>query len=212
MRRGDSFPFDVKDWRGSRAVQRMSFSERGVYFDMMLEQWDHGPLPDDPQQVADAIASTDTHQAEVLAAWPVVRRKFVEVAPGRIQNQRLERARQKPAMPVDDSPAVLAFKTSDGVWYLTAKRRAELEVSYEGVDVASELKKAVAWTEANPKKRKTGAGMPRFLVNWLSRCDRRDGEDRRQARDYVWPCPHNGACGSQTLCRNRQLLEKAKAS
>lgn len=88
------FLFDVSAWRGSRSVQRMSFAERGVYFEMLLEQWERRSLPDDAQQVAEAIASSDAQIAEVLSAWEVVRRKFDERA-GRLQNDALERTRRK---------------------------------------------------------------------------------------------------------------------
>ena len=40
---------------------------------------------------------------------------------------------------------------------------------YLGVNVIAELNKMYAWLEANPKNKKTYQGMPRFIVNWLSR-------------------------------------------
>jgi len=88
---------DVEKWNGSRSVQRMSFSERGVYEAMLDEQWLHRILPDDPEQVADLIAITPEHRAEVIAAWPKVRAKFVraEKGPIRIYNVQLEITRRK---------------------------------------------------------------------------------------------------------------------
>ena len=41
--------------------------------------------------------------------------------------------------------------------------------AYPGVDVLSQVRQARAWLEANPRKRKTAEGVPRFLVNWLNR-------------------------------------------
>jgi hypothetical protein len=41
--------------------------------------------------------------------------------------------------------------------------------AYPGVDVLVEVLKAKAWLESNPTKRKTHAGIPRFLVSWLGR-------------------------------------------
>jgi hypothetical protein len=74
----------------------MSFSQKGVYLEMMLEQWDRRNLPDSAEEVADAIATTDAQVAEVLAAWDVVRRKFVssQSMPTRIYNAALERTRR----------------------------------------------------------------------------------------------------------------------
>jgi hypothetical protein len=45
--------------------------------------------------------------------------------------------------------------------------------AFPGVDVLGEVRKARAWLEANPTKRKTARGMPRFLVAWLGRAQDR---------------------------------------
>lgn len=92
-----AFQFYVKEWRSSRAVQRMTFGERGMYFEMLCEQWEALTLPDDPQGVAALIATSDSQTAEIVAAWPTLRRKFelVDGQPSRIQNLRLERVRRE---------------------------------------------------------------------------------------------------------------------
>ena len=91
------FLFDVPGWRSSKAIHRMTMSERGVYLEMLLEQWEKRNLPDDPQAVAEAIAVTDAQAAEVLAAWPVVRRKFLPSRgdESRIYNATMERTRRE---------------------------------------------------------------------------------------------------------------------
>lgn len=89
------FYFNVEEWRGSRSVGRMSMSERGVYLEMMIEQWLRRTLPDDAQQVADAIALSAEQTTEVLSGWPTVRRKFVTDDDGRIFNAKLEQVRRK---------------------------------------------------------------------------------------------------------------------
>ena len=104
-----AFLFYVAEWRSSRAVQRMTFAQRGMYFEMLCEQWDKGSLPDCPRACADALGGTDE---EWLAAWPTLRRKFVDrrsrPRPGNLEvhdptdcdpvrqlvNLRLERVRQ----------------------------------------------------------------------------------------------------------------------
>lgn len=92
-----AYQWYVKEWRSSRAVQRMSFSERGVYREMLDEQWENLSLPDDANEVAHIIACTPAQEAEVIAAWPAVRRKFasMEGSPGRIRNLSLERFRKE---------------------------------------------------------------------------------------------------------------------
>lgn len=92
----DGFLLNVEKWRGSRPIQRMSFQERGVYFEMMLECWLRRRIPDDPQAVADLIATTPEQVQHVLEAWPVVRRSFAACEPpcGLIEHLALERTRR----------------------------------------------------------------------------------------------------------------------
>jgi hypothetical protein len=94
---GHTFLFHIESWRGSKAVQRMSFAEKGMYLEMMLEQWLQQTLPDDAEAVADAIANSEAQIQEVIAAWPGLRRKFVTVErqPGRIVNLKMEDVRRE---------------------------------------------------------------------------------------------------------------------
>ncbi len=69
-----AYQFYVKEWRSSRSVQRMTFAQRGMFLEMLNEQWENLSLPDDPATVADIIGGT---VEEWAAAWPVLRRKFV---------------------------------------------------------------------------------------------------------------------------------------
>src|SRR4051812_13876258 len=94
----DGFFFNVEKFFGSVSVQRMSFAEKGVYLCMLFQQWRDVSrnLPDDAQAVADLLAVTPTQVSEVLAAWDVVRRKFVtsDHTPARIWNVAVERTRR----------------------------------------------------------------------------------------------------------------------
>lgn len=89
-----AFQWYVKEWRSSRAVMRMSFAQRGMYLEMLNEQWENLTVPDDPAACADLLGGT---VAEWTKAWPVLRRKFVDAEdePGRILNIRLEKERDK---------------------------------------------------------------------------------------------------------------------
>ena len=44
-----------------------------------------------------------------------------------------------------------------------------LEQTYQTLDVIYQLKMMKAWLEANPNKRKTKTGMPKFINSWLNR-------------------------------------------
>jgi hypothetical protein len=53
----------------------MSWQQRGMYLEMLLEQADKGALPDCPRACADLLGGTPD---EWLKEWPALRRKFVD--------------------------------------------------------------------------------------------------------------------------------------
>lgn len=93
-----AFLFNVEEFFGSVAAQRMSFAEKGVYLVMLFQQWraKERSLPDSPEGVAELIAVTPDQASEVEAAWTAVRRKFVtsKHTQGRIYNVKLEETRR----------------------------------------------------------------------------------------------------------------------
>lgn len=89
-----AFQVYVKEWRSSRSVARMSWSQRGMYWEMLLEQWDSDDhsLPDSVEAVADLLGG---RLSEWRTNWPILIKKFPTVAPGRVANARLEQEREK---------------------------------------------------------------------------------------------------------------------
>jgi len=99
-----AFQFYVKEWRSSRPVMRMTFAQRGMYLEMLIEQWENLSLPDSPTECAVLIGGS---VEEWVSAWPVLRARFVDRrragrpiitdhdAIGRIHNLRLERVRKE---------------------------------------------------------------------------------------------------------------------
>jgi uncharacterized protein YdaU (DUF1376 family) len=74
--------------------------------------------------------------------------------------------------PVDDSPTVLTFPTIGNhgpEWRLSERQVAEWKALFPGLDVTSEARKALAWIQAQPERRKTTRGMRKFIVSWLTR-------------------------------------------
>ena len=51
--------------------------------------------------------------------------------------------------------------------------------TYPAVDVFAEIAKMESWLDANPKKRKTQAGIKRFINSWLARAQDRGVALRR---------------------------------
>ena len=77
--------------------------------------------------------------------------------------------------PVDDpgmdfgNPAGPDFALRNGsTWRATRGFLDTMARAFPGIDLPAELAKAAAWCAANPAKRKTVSGMPRFLNTWLS--------------------------------------------
>lgn len=56
------------------------------------------------------------------------------------------------------------------------------ERTYPAVDVAQELRAMESWCDANPTKRKTKAGIKRFVNSWLARAQDRGGSPQARAQ------------------------------
>lgn len=69
-------------------------------------------------------------------------------------------------------PAILIFpavgKGPQG-WALRQTQLAEWSRLFPGLDVLQCCREALAWVQADQKRRKTFGGMPRFIVGWLTR-------------------------------------------
>ncbi len=110
------------------------------------------------------------------------------------------------------------FQTKRGDWMLEAEQVRVWESTYPALNVVGELDRAWAWLEANPTRRKTPFGMPRFLVNWLNKASTQQAVSSkvsyrpRATRQAV--CPHTPACASpgNWQCQQRTVLEQARAA
>ncbi len=74
-------------------------------------------------------------------------------------------------------PPVMVFPTSGKTtsWDLTQTKLDEYADSYPHLDLLAECRKARQWCIDNVAKRKTAAGMSKFLNGWLSRAQNGDG-------------------------------------
>lgn len=90
------------------------------------------------------------------------------------QDNSAPRSIERNAVPVD---LYLTYPCNGKVseYHLSMAQVNEWSMLYQGLDVAAECKKALAWIGANPSKRKTHRGMPSFLVGWLGRANDRGG-------------------------------------
>ena len=59
---------------------------------------------------------------------------------------------------------------NDGGTYKVTRSEAErYQVLYPAVDVMQELRNAAGWLEGNPTRRKTKAGIKRYINGWLAK-------------------------------------------
>lgn len=74
--------------------------------------------------------------------------------------------------------ALLVFPTvgtQGQTWPLTVTQAALWAECYPNLDILAEARQALAWLHANPGRRKTVSGMPKFLVNWFNRSTNQGG-------------------------------------
>ena len=94
-----------------------------------------------------------------------------------------------PFDPPPEEPAVLEFPCdgNPSAWRLTGSQLAEWGKLFPSLDLLAECRAALAWVLADPSRRKTARGMPKFLVGWFSRSQNRGGKEgthgRRHGRD-----------------------------
>jgi hypothetical protein len=95
----------------------------------------------------------------------------------------------------EPEPVLTLLLRGCGLYAVGADEVARLTLAHPEADVPHELPKMAAWLMANPSRRKTRKGMPRFLNSWLAR----SAEERRSG--------HRASTDSEWLRQNRQRLE-----
>ena len=69
-----------------------------------------------------------------------------------------------------EEPAIMHLILNDKSQYPITQSDVDLwESLYPAVDIMAELRKMAGWLDANPARRKTKAGIKRFVNSWLSR-------------------------------------------
>ena len=65
--------------------------------------------------------------------------------------------------------------TKDNSYYCVSHQEIDKWQNIYDCDVQKEIMKMAEWCKANPTKRKTVKGMPKFITNWLSRAKKEEG-------------------------------------
>lgn len=98
----------------------------------------------------------------------------------RVEESRVEKSRVKESIGAEpeaaSTPPAAELLLNDGslypVYQPDVDKWSEL---YPAVDILAELRKMVGWCDANPKKRKTKAGIRSFVNKWLAKEQDRGG-------------------------------------
>lgn len=78
------------------------------------------------------------------------------------------------------TPAVIGIPTIDGnECPITQDQIQEWQQAYPAVDVLQQLREMRAWSNANPAKKKTKRGIPKFIVGWLGKEQDKGGHPGR---------------------------------
>lgn len=72
-------------------------------------------------------------------------------------------------LPDDTGPTIENIPLNSGEWPARQSFVQEMERLYPAVDVPATLREIRAWCIANPTKRKTQAGVKRFINSWFRR-------------------------------------------
>lgn len=94
---------------------------------------------------------------------------------GETEERQRERESGEASSP---EPPVLIFPcVGDGPkeWHLVQSAVEAWGDTWPGVQIVPEAKKALAWVNAKPERRKTHRGMPAFLTGWFGRTQDRGG-------------------------------------
>lgn len=175
-------------------------------------------LPPIPSTVTDSVLRSDD---SVPSACDSVAHKSV----GGMRNEvggREEEQSVSPeppdgdSEPADDDPPYAVFPVVGAggpEWSLRSRQVDSWRELYPTVDVEAEIRKALAWVAANGNRRKTGRGMPAFLVNWLNRATNRGGfssaaatprgHSEFEVKRYEEWVRKMGGCGHTPHCSTR---------
>ena len=181
----------IHDWSPDPSYRRAQVDARRREADRERKRAARSVSASCPQTSADTTqTSADTHRGEERRGEEKRGKEGEEEEslltsppPNRASTPRVRSADS------DTSPPVLVYPCTGPVatWTLTQAQLDRWRELYPGVEVERELRKALAYVEAG--RRKTAAGMARFLAGWLGRANDRGGGrggngGRGPARDF----------------------------
>lgn len=146
-----AFQFYIRDWRSSRKVQVMSFKERGMYLEMLIEQWDKGAAPSSAAACALALGGTEL---DWQRSWAALSACFSpRKRDGAFINAKLEAIRRDKRKYIKDQ-SINGLKGAEARWGRngTAMPSPQTAIAKNGSASASSSASATA------SKKEEGAG------------------------------------------------------
>lgn len=188
----------------------------------LVRSWQDHQRPRNDEEDSKLPAPPDNSDGFVTAQSLGKERKGKEE-----EGKGTEGSSEAPRRSEPDSPICLEFPTTGpggSSWRLRRVQVDEWRATYPGVDVLAECRRALAWVKANPGRKKTAKGMPKFLLSWLSRAvdsGRVTYETSAsspelppsQRDDWFHECQilHGGECGGSLKHRTRMDIDAMKA-
>ena len=150
----------------------------------------------------------------VTPALPVTQQNALDIDTDvDIEGEREEKTILPEAEAAPDLPppiAVISIILNDKTEYPITEADVEgWKDLYPAVDVMQELRKMKGWADANPSKRKTKAGIKRFINAWLAK-----EQDRYHGPAVSQPQPYQGRgnTGFQTSNPFMEMREERRGS
>ena len=90
--------------------------------------------------------------------------------------------------PETDQPVIISMVLNDKSYYSVNQLQVtQWEELYPAVEVEQQLRNMKGWLESNPKKRKTKAGILKFITGWLAREQDKGGRYRNSKPESNQP-------------------------
>lgn len=194
--------------RNGRLVNERLERERKIQADFRRKQKDKADARWQSHGTATAMPGTGTRHASGNALQSASAIRNLQSA-----SAKHEESREPPS----DSPPLVTFTTVGKLktWVLTQTQLDAWSEAFPHLDIFGECRKAHAWTDANPAKRKTARGMPAFLLRWFEKAVNRGGAAVVAVRPSPvsgngWECPHVDFCPNQDQCNQKRILGAEK--
>lgn len=98
---------------------------------------------------------------------------------------------QAPLASAPENPPVVVLPLNDGTEYSVSQEQCQKWTGlYPAVDVIQQLRNMKGWLEANPRRRKTKAGISRFVNSWLAKDQNRGGTPGYTGQEGPGPEPY----------------------